>query len=79
MHQFLIESIVLSAGGGLLGLLVGATVGYGFGSIIDLPVSFALWPLLLSFGFACAVGLFFGVYPAVRAADLDPIKALQRV
>jgi putative ABC transport system permease protein len=54
-------------------------VGYGFGSIIDLPVSFALWPLLLSFGFACAVGLFFGVYPAVRAADLDPIKALQRV
>jgi len=79
MHQFLIESIVLSAGGGLLGLLVGAVAGYGLGLIIDLPVSFALWPLLLSFGFACTVGLFFGVYPAVRAADLDPIKALQRV
>ncbi|HCQ03659.1 MAG TPA: hypothetical protein DIT99_24560 [Candidatus Latescibacteria bacterium] len=79
MHQFLIESIVLSAGGGLLGLLVGAVAGYGFGLIIDLPVLFALWPLLLSFGFACTVGLFFGVYPAVRAADLDPIKALQRV
>lgn len=79
MHQFLIESIVLSAGGGLLGLLVGSVGGYGFGSIIDLPVSFTLWPLLLSFGFACTVGLFFGVYPAVRAADLDPIAALQRV
>lgn len=79
MHQFLIESIVLSAGGGLLGLLFGAVARYGFGLIIDLPVSFALWPLLLSFGFACTVGLFFGVYPAVRAADLDPIKALQWV
>jgi putative ABC transport system permease protein len=79
LRQFLIESTVLSAGGGIAGLLAGCFTGYAFGFAVNLPVSLAFWPLALAFGFACAVGLFFGVYPAVRAADMDPIRALQRV
>ncbi len=74
--QFLVESVVLSLGGGTLGVLAGYSLA---GIIRSFGLSAAITPasVLLAFGFSAAVGLFFGVYPAVQAAKLDPIQALR--
>jgi putative ABC transport system permease protein len=78
--QFLIEAVTLSLAGGLLGL----AAGYGLGSFViavlpvDLPPAHVpLWAATLACGFSAAVGLFFGIYPAGKAAALDPIEALR--
>ncbi len=80
LMQFLIEAVVLSVFGGVLGILL----GYGAGSAVvallpvDLPpVYVPLWAIALAFGFSAAVGIFFGIYPAGKAARLDPIEALR--
>ena len=77
LNQFLIEAITLS----LLGGLIGASLGVG-GSIV--ASIYAEWPMILSvnsimmsFGFAAAVGVFFGFYPALKASRLNPIDALR--
>jgi putative ABC transport system permease protein len=78
LGQFLVESLTLSALGGAIG--VGAGVGLGLllhAAVPSLPVLVKPWTILVSLGFALAVGLFFGVYPAKKAADLDPIEALR--
>lgn len=77
MTQFLIEALMLSVLGGLVGVLLGTA-----GAYIDATVTsslFVLDPLsvLIAFGFAAAVGAVFGFYPAQRAARLDPIVALR--
>ena len=77
--QFLTESMTLSGIGGLIGI----ALGIGLARLIDtlmhdnLPTRVPLWAALLAFGFACSVGIFFGMYPAYRAARLDPIQALR--
>jgi len=77
MLQFLVESIVMCLLGGLLGLAVGvgsaSLVGHLTGWSIDTPVS----AVFLAIGFSAAVGIFFGFYPARKAASLDPIQALR--
>jgi putative ABC transport system permease protein len=78
LAQFLLESVVLSSLGGILGI----AVGIGGASALSLlsaylPTRVSLWSVLLAFGFSAAVGVFFGVYPARRAALLDPIQALR--
>jgi putative ABC transport system permease protein len=77
MTQFLIESIVIGVIGGLLGV----TIGVGGSLLISKFTSFntviTLAPILLSFGFSVGIGLFFGIYPAKKAARLDPIEALR--
>jgi putative ABC transport system permease protein len=75
LWQFLVESLTLS----LLGGLVGAALGVGLALLVGLkvPVSIQPWTLILSLSFALATGLFFGVYPAKKAAELDPIEALR--
>jgi putative ABC transport system permease protein len=77
MLQFLVESIVMCLLGGLLGLAVGvggaALVGHFTGWSIATPVS----AVFLAVGFSAAVGIFFGFYPARKAAALDPIQALR--
>jgi putative ABC transport system permease protein len=77
--QFVIEAMTVSGVGGMLGV----GFGYGVSSIIgmiakdNLPTYVPLWASLMGFSFALGVGMFFGIYPAVRASKLDPIDALR--
>jgi putative ABC transport system permease protein len=78
LGQFLVESVVLSTLGGLLGVVVGISGAKGLSLLFStLPTKVSLWSVLMAFGFSAAVGIFFGVYPARRAALLDPIQALR--
>jgi putative ABC transport system permease protein len=78
MSQMLTESVVLSVLGGIVGTLIGAAVAFGISSFTPVPASLELWSVALGIGITAAVGLFFGLYPAMRAAALDPIEALRR-
>jgi putative ABC transport system permease protein len=78
--QFLIEAVTLSLVGGLIGLLLGWGLGVLIVAVIpaDLPPAHVpLWAVALAFGFSVMVGVFFGIYPAGKAAKLDPIEALR--
>ena len=76
-NQFLIEALVLSAAGGVLGILVGLGLGFVLTATYGLPFTVNPWPVLLAFGVSAAIGVGFGLYPAVRASRLDPILALR--
>jgi putative ABC transport system permease protein len=75
--QFLIESATLSLVGGAIGVLVGVGVGKLITLIVGFPTSAPWWAILLGLFLASAVGIFFGVYPASKAARLDPVAALR--
>ena len=75
--QFLIESLVLSALGGLIGLGLGLLIPALVTAFAGMPTIVTAWSLLLSFGISVAVGMVFGIYPALRASRLDPIVALR--
>jgi putative ABC transport system permease protein len=76
--QFLIEAVFLCLLGGLIGLGLGYGAGALVSNLIDLPdAQVPLWAVLLSFGFSVGVGLIFGIIPAAKAANLDPIDALR--
>jgi len=75
--QFLLESVVLSVLGGLLGILLGGLASTVVGNLLDVPTVVGVDTVLMSSGFAAAVGLIFGIYPAWRAASLRPIEALR--
>ena len=75
--QFLTESLLLSLVGGVLGVLAGVGGSYLFGAVGDMPTTLVPASILLAFASAAAVGVFFGYYPANRAAQLDPIEALR--
>ncbi|HEV2132680.1 MAG TPA: ABC transporter permease [Terracidiphilus sp.] len=75
--QFLIESSILAAIGGLFGIIAGIGIAKIITLVISFPSSVQLWSVLLGLFVATSVGLFFGVYPAARAAKLDPIVALR--
>ena len=78
LTQFLIEAVILSLVGGLVGVLVGVGGSYLFGSLGDMRTEIVPLSIPLAFGAAAAVGIFFGYYPATQAAKLDPIEALRR-
>ena len=75
LSQFVIEAMVLSVLGGVLGILVGAGGALAMQRWVPAEVTF--WAVVLAFIFSAAVGVFFGVYPAYRASRLDPIEALR--
>jgi putative ABC transport system permease protein len=75
--QFLFEAVTLSVLGGLLGVLVGVGVATGIGKVAHWPIVVSPNAIVLSFAVAAAVGIVFGVYPARKAARLDPIDALR--
>jgi len=77
MGQFLIESTVLSLLGGLIGMVFGLTTAYLLGYFTQWPVLVTTPALVLSFLVAVGVGVFFGFYPARKAAQLNPIDALR--
>ena len=76
--QFLSEAVVLSLFGGFVGVLAGIAIAFLIRAATPLPAAIQPWSIGLSLAVACSVGLFFGVYPATRAARLDPIVALRQ-
>lgn len=77
LNQFLIESVLLSVTGGLIGVLVGVGAAVGINVFAHWPIQIQPWSVLLSFAVCSATGIFFGWYPAKKAAGLDPIEALR--
>ncbi|MGA9062685.1 MAG: ABC transporter permease [Terracidiphilus sp.] len=75
--QFLIESATMAVTGGAIGVLCGILVGKLITIVIGFPTSAPLWSILLGLFLAGSVGIFFGVYPASKAAKLDPVVALR--
>lgn len=77
LAQFLIEAILISVTGGVIGVIVGVAASYGVKFIMGWPVYVQIYTVLLSFIVCTLTGIFFGWYPARKASDLDPIEALR--
>ncbi|MEW6108031.1 MAG: ABC transporter permease [Nitrospirota bacterium] len=75
--QFIVESLVLSASGGVVGIISGVALSIGATYFTKWPLSLSFPAIIVAFSFSAAIGLIFGVYPAAKAARLDPIEALR--
>jgi putative ABC transport system permease protein len=75
--QFLIEAVVLSALGGLIGIIIAAIASYGLSIVMSVPFIFDVTTNAISFLFSAGIGVLFGYFPARRAAQMDPIEALR--
>ena len=76
--QILTESITLSTFGGVVGTGIGFLIAMVIAAVSPLPAAVEIWSIVLGIGITAVVGLFFGLYPAMQAAKLDPIEALRR-
>ena len=77
LNQFLIEAIMLSVTGGIIGVLLGVGASYFIKSVAHWPIYIQPWSIIMSFAVCTFTGVFFGWYPAKKAAKLDPIEALR--
>jgi putative ABC transport system permease protein len=77
LAQFLIEALALALIGGAVGIVLGLLGSQITARLADWPLDVSVGAILLAFGFSAAVGVFFGYYPARKAARLDPIEALR--
>jgi putative ABC transport system permease protein len=77
LMQFLVEAVVLSSSGGILGIVLGLLVSIGLKDVLQVPFIFDPVIVTVAFLFSAAVGVIFGYFPALKAADLDPIDALR--
>ncbi len=75
--QFLIEAIVIGVTGGMIGVALGLGASYIISTVFGWATVVSVGTILLAFSFSVAIGLFFGLYPARKAALLDPIDALR--
>ena len=78
LAQILSESVVLSIFGGIIGTMLGALIAITIAAFTPIPAAIETWSVVLGVGITAFVGLFFGLYPAMRAARLEPIEALRR-
>lgn len=77
LFQFITESVVLSLVGGVIGIILGMFLAWLISAVSPLKAAVAPWMIILGFGFSSVVGIFFGIYPARKAASLNPIEALR--
>jgi len=77
LTQFLIEAVTVTAVGGAIGVLTGFILAYGISALIGFPLLINLWSVVLGVGMSSLVGIISGLWPAWRAAKLDPIEALR--
>ncbi len=77
MSQFLIESVVMTFSGGLLGILLGGGIAFIMSTVVGWSTSISLFSIVLSTTFSIAVGIGFGLWPARKASELNPIEALR--
>ncbi|MBQ6442230.1 MAG: ABC transporter permease [Lachnospiraceae bacterium] len=75
--QFLVEAMVICLIGGIIGVILGTVLGMIAAKVLDMPATPSVSSILISLGFSMAVGIFFGYYPANKAAKMDPIDALR--
>ena len=77
VYQFLLEAVMISFSGGTIGVILGVSAAYGIAQLADIPTIVSSVSILISFGVAVAVGVFFGIAPARKAASQDPITSLR--
>jgi putative ABC transport system permease protein len=77
LWQFLLEAVFLTSLGGLMGIALGSAIGMLVHVLTEFPVSLPWWSFAIGIGFSATVGIFFGMWPAFKAARLDPIEALR--
>jgi putative ABC transport system permease protein len=77
LFQFLMEAAFLTSLGGLLGIALGSAIGWLVHVVSGFPISLPWWSFAIGLGFSASVGIFFGMWPAVKASRLDPIEALR--
>jgi len=78
MLQFLTESVILCLLGGAIGFVLGVGGAWAVAAYINIPITVKFTTVLIAVGFSSAIGIFFGIYPAKRAAQMTPIEALRR-